>query len=123
MTDKHLLEQALAAQRAAYRAAPVPTEAQRRRDLQTLRRFVSEQREAICAAISRDYGHRSRHETELTECMPVLKEIDHALRHLRRWMRVQRRGVDRLAFGLTHRSEIDHELEGTANFTVPSCTE
>jgi len=35
MTDKHLLEQALAAQRAAYRAAPVPTEAQRRRDLQT----------------------------------------------------------------------------------------
>ena len=118
MTDKHLLEQALAAQRAAYRAAPVPTEAQRRRDLQTLRRFVLEQREAICAAISRDYGHRSRHETELTECMPVLKEIDHALRHLRRWMRVQRRGVDRLAFGLASNRVVPQPL-GVVGVIVP----
>jgi coniferyl-aldehyde dehydrogenase len=118
MTDKHLLEQALAAQRAAYRASPVPTEAQRRRDLQTLRRFVLEQREAICAAISRDYGHRSRHETELTECMPVLKEIDHALRHLRRWMRVQRRGVDRLAFGLASNRVVPQPL-GVVGVIVP----
>jgi len=118
MTDPHPLEQALAAQRAAYRAAPVPTEAQRRRDLQTLRRFVLEQREAICAAISRDYGHRSRHETELTECMPVLKEIDHALRHLRRWMRVQRRGVDRLAFGLASNRVVPQPL-GVVGVIVP----
>ncbi len=118
MTDQHPLEQALAAQRAAYRAAPVPTEAQRRRDLQTLRRFVLEQREAICAAISRDYGHRSRHETELTECMPVLKEIDHALRHLHRWMRVQRRGVDRLAFGLASNRVVPQPL-GVVGVIVP----
>ncbi len=118
MTDKHLLEQALAAQRAAYRAAPVPTEAQRRQDLQTLRRFVLDHREAICAAISRDYGHRSRHETELTECMPVLKEIDHALRHLHRWMRVQRRGVDRLAFGLASNRVVPQPL-GVVGVIVP----
>jgi long-chain fatty acid transport protein len=30
------------------------------------------------------------------------------------------RPTDTLSFGLTHRSEIDHELEGTANFTIPS---
>ncbi len=30
------------------------------------------------------------------------------------------RPTDSLSFGLTHRSEIDHELEGTANFTLPS---
>jgi long-chain fatty acid transport protein len=30
------------------------------------------------------------------------------------------RPTDKLSFGLTHRSEIDHELEGTANFTLPS---
>ncbi|HET8818507.1 MAG TPA: outer membrane protein transport protein, partial [Xanthomonadaceae bacterium] len=29
------------------------------------------------------------------------------------------RPTDRLSLGLSHRSEIDHELEGTADFTVP----
>ena len=94
------LHTALDLQRQAYRAHPVPSEAERRQDLLTLRRFVLEQREALIAAVARDYGHRSRHETELTELLPVLKDIDHALAHLRRWMRVQRRSVDRLAFGL-----------------------
>ena len=118
MSEKTLLEQALAEQRAAYRADPVPTEADRRRDLQTLRRFVIEHRDAICEAISRDYGHRSRHETELTEFMPVLKDIDHALKHLRQWMRVQRRGVDRLAFGLASNRVIPQPL-GVVGVIVP----
>lgn len=118
MTDPRPLEQALLAQRAAYRAAPVPTEAERRHDLQTLRRFVLEQREAIGEAISRDYGHRSRHETELTEVMPVLKDIDHALKHLRGWMRVQRRRVDRLAFGLASNRVMPQPL-GVVGVIVP----
>ena len=118
MTDIAQLQSVLAAQRAAYRAAPVPSEAERRRDLQTLRRFVVEHRDAICAAISRDYGHRSRHETELTEVMPVLKDIDHALHHLRGWMRVQRRRVDRLAFGLASNRVIPQPL-GVVGVIVP----
>ncbi|OIQ06785.1 MAG: hypothetical protein AUK60_05375 [Rhodobacteraceae bacterium CG2_30_10_405] len=36
-------------------------------DLRTLQRFVREHQEALCAAISADYGHRSRHETLLAE--------------------------------------------------------
>lgn len=118
MTHPPELEQALAAQRAACRAAPVPTEAERRRDLQTLRRFLLEHRDALCEAISRDYGHRSRHETELTECIPVLKDIDHALAHLGRWMRVQRRQVDRLAFGLARNRVIPQPL-GVVGVIVP----
>lgn len=118
MSDKSQLEQALAVQRTAYRSAPVPTEAERRRDLQTLRRFVLDHRAAIGEAISRDYGHRSRHETELTEVMPVLKDIDHALGHLRQWMRVQRRAVDRLAFGLASNRVVPQPL-GVVGVIVP----
>ena len=118
MTDPRPLEQALLAQRTACRAVPVPTEAERRRDLQTLRRFVLEQRQAICEAISRDFGHRSRHETELTEVMPVLKDIDHALKHLHGWMRVQRRRVDRLAFGLASNRVMPQPL-GVVGVIVP----
>jgi coniferyl-aldehyde dehydrogenase len=88
------LRAALDAQRAAYLADPVPSLAQRRADLRTLQRFVREHKQAICDAISADYGHRSRHETLLAEVFPVLDGIDHALKHLRAWSRPQRRAVD-----------------------------
>ena len=112
------LHAALTLQREAYLVHPVPDLAQRQQDLKTLRRFIVEQRQALCEAISRDYGHRSRHETELTEVMPVLKDIDHALSHLRRWMRVQRRAVDRLAFGLASNRVIPQPL-GVVGVIVP----
>ena len=118
--DEHAprLLQALELQRSAYRASPVPDLRQRRQDLLTLRRFVLEQRTALIEAVSRDYGHRSRHETELTEILPVLKDIDHALKHLRRWMRVQPRAVDRLAFGLASNRVVPQPL-GVVGVIVP----
>jgi coniferyl-aldehyde dehydrogenase len=88
------LRAALDAQRAAYLADPVPSLAQRRADLRTLQRFVREHKQAICDAISADYGHRSRHETLLAEVFPVLDGIDHAVKHLSAWSRPQRRAVD-----------------------------
>ena len=113
-----LLEDTLTRQRAAVRAAPVPDEAARRADLQALKRFVRENADALCEAISRDYGHRSPHETRLAEVLPVLQEIDHALKHLRGWMRVQRRDVDRLAFGLASNVVIPQPL-GVVGVIVP----
>ncbi|HVK33867.1 MAG TPA: coniferyl-aldehyde dehydrogenase, partial [Burkholderiaceae bacterium] len=98
------LRAALDTQRAAYLADPVPSLAQRREDLRTLQRFVREHKQAICDAISADYGHRSRHETLLAEVFPVLDGIDHALKHLRAWSRPQRRAVDwRNFFGARNR--------------------
>jgi coniferyl-aldehyde dehydrogenase len=112
------LQATLALQRAAYLAAPVPSEAERRRDLKALRAFIDEHRDAIIDAISRDFGHRSRHETLLTDIVPVLRDLDHTLSHLRRWMRVQRRGVDRLAFGLARNRVIPQPL-GVVGVIVP----
>jgi coniferyl-aldehyde dehydrogenase len=114
---KHL-QDTLARQRADARAHPVPDEAARRADLRTLARFVRENADDLCAAISRDYGHRSPHETRLTEILPVLKEVDHALKHLRGWMKVRRRAVDRLAFGLASNSVIPQPL-GVVGVIVP----
>jgi coniferyl-aldehyde dehydrogenase len=112
------LEAALKRQRAAYLNNPVPDYAARCADLRKLERFVREHQDAICDAINADYGHRSRHETLLTEVMPVLKGIAHALRHLRRWMRPQRRSVDRLAFGLASNRVIPQPL-GVVGIIVP----
>ncbi len=94
------LTQALALQRSAHQAHPAPDYASRCADLKKLQQFLSEHTEAICTAISADYGHRSRHETLLFEIVPAQSAIDHALKHLKRWMRPQSREVDRIAFGL-----------------------
>jgi coniferyl-aldehyde dehydrogenase len=92
------LQAALLLQRASYVRDPVPGYRQRRADLAALRRFVIDNREAMIDAVNRDYGSRSRHETIVAELVPVLDGIRHAQRHLRRWMRPQRRSVDLLLF-------------------------
>ncbi len=91
-------------QRRAYHAHPVPTLQERKADLRTLQRFVRENQDALCEAISADYGHRSRHETLLAEVFPVVDGIDHVIGQLRGWMKPQRRGVDlRNFFGARNR--------------------
>lgn len=88
------LAAALALQRAACRAHPLPTLTERKRDLHTLQRFLREHTDALCAAISADYGNRSHHETLLAEIFPAIDGIDHVVKHLKKWMKPQRRSVD-----------------------------
>jgi coniferyl-aldehyde dehydrogenase len=92
------LQQILHSQRVAHLAQPYPSVSVRRVDLQKLRALISDNTESIVQAITADYGHRSRHETMLAEVVPVLQAVDHALKHLKRWMKPQRRGADWVAF-------------------------
>ncbi|MFS0757942.1 coniferyl aldehyde dehydrogenase [Noviherbaspirillum sp. 1P10PC] len=59
--------------------------------LSRLRSLVRDHRGTIGAAISADFGQRSRHETELLEINHVLDGIHHSLQHGQRWMRTQDR--------------------------------
>ncbi len=88
------LSDCLEKQRKAYLANPVPDYPQRKEDLLALRRMLSENSEAIAEAINRDYGNRSRHETLLAEIIISLDGIHFALKHLKRWMKPQRREID-----------------------------
>ncbi len=98
------LASVLALQRQAYFAHPVPTLEERKADLRTLQRFIRDHKDALCDAISADYGHRSRHETLLAEIFPAVDGVDHALKHLRGWMKTQRRAVDwRNFFGASNK--------------------
>jgi acyl-CoA reductase-like NAD-dependent aldehyde dehydrogenase len=87
------LRSAFAAQRAACARAPFPDAATRERRLAALERMLRENVDAIAAAIAGDFGHRSHHETRLLEIFPSLEAVKHARRHVRRWMRPQRRPV------------------------------
>lgn len=93
-----LLSSTLQRQRDAYLAHPIPSYQERVGDLRTLQRFVRDHMDALVEAISADYGHRSRHETLMSEVLPTLDGIDHVVSHLRHWMKPQRRPVDWRSF-------------------------
>jgi len=112
------LAAALAVQRAACLAHPVPTLAERKRDLHTLQRFIREHKDALCEAISADYGNRSRHETLLAEIFPAIDGIDHVVSHLKRWMKPQRRNVDWRTFPGAHNRVLPQPL-GVVGVIVP----
>ena len=102
--DRQQLEATLKLQRAAYFAHPIPTLAERKADLLKLQAFIRDQREALVQAVNADYGNRSRHETLFTEIFTVIDGVDHVLKHLKKWMRPQRRGVDlKNFFGASNR--------------------
>ncbi|UHQ20373.1 coniferyl aldehyde dehydrogenase [Lysobacter sp. KIS68-7] len=78
--------------RTAWRANK-PSLEQRHADLGRLRHVLSRRLDAMDAAISADFGHRSKHENLISEAMITLSEIDLARRKLRRWAKARRVGV------------------------------
>lgn len=99
------LAQCLDQQRSAHRADPYPDLARRKDHLAALHRFLKENEAAIIKAIDADFGVRPATETRLLEIFPVRQAIRDAERHLAKWMRPQRRSVDRLIFpGATNRA-------------------
>ncbi|HEY3179208.1 MAG TPA: coniferyl aldehyde dehydrogenase [Casimicrobiaceae bacterium] len=74
-------------QRAAFAREPYPSLPTRRDRLARLLNIVTVHEKALCAAIDRDFGHRSAQETRLAELYIVAAETRHAMHHLKRWMR------------------------------------
>ena len=92
-----VLDHVFAQQRQAYAANPLPALGQRLQWLKSLGELLVREQEALIAAISQDFSHRSADETRLAELMPSLLAIKDARRHLKQWMKPSRRHVG-LAF-------------------------
>ena len=76
--------------RAAFAREPDPDAAVRRDRLARLLAMTRERERDFVAAIDRDFGHRSSHETRLAELYIVTAGARYALANVRRWMRPQR---------------------------------
>jgi coniferyl-aldehyde dehydrogenase len=72
----------------------VATYAERMAKLAALDKAIVGYREDIVQAISADFGRRSRMETLAADVMTVLSDVRHTRRHLRGWMKPERRGVN-----------------------------
>jgi coniferyl-aldehyde dehydrogenase len=88
------LHQTLADQRRAFLAELPVGHDQRVDRLQRLGRLIQENSEALCDALSRDFGTRSRHVSLLTDVVYSLRNVRHAIARLKKWSRPSRRGLD-----------------------------
>jgi coniferyl-aldehyde dehydrogenase len=111
------LEETLGALRRAAASQPPPDAAARRDQLRGLYRWIVTRREDIAAAISSDFGHRSRHESLMAEIMVTATAIRYAARHLRGWMRPRRRFAG-LAF-LPGRARVMFQPKGVVGIISP----
>ena len=77
----------------AYSLRPYPELAQRQQQLKALRQAIQQYCEALCDAVSSDFGYRSSDETRLLEIMPSLSGIDYHIKQLKGWLKPEKRHV------------------------------
>ena len=111
------LRDSFAAARAAYAGARMPSLQVRRDALAQLDRLLTENVAEIAAAISADFGNRSRHETELLEIFPARAAVHDAKKHVRSWMRPKRAWAS--LWFLPARTELRPQPLGVIGIIVP----
>ncbi len=89
-STQEALQLAFESQRAAYAREPMPSLAVRKDRLKRLIEMTRKNEQALCEAIAQDFGHRAHQETMLAEVFTSITGAEHALKHLRSWMKTRR---------------------------------
>lgn len=90
-------------QKAASQTGPLLSLEERRRILKKLETLLVAHQDAIAAAISKDFGNRSIHETKILELFPAIDGLRYTRRHLKQWMQPKRRHVSLWFMGARNR--------------------
>jgi coniferyl-aldehyde dehydrogenase len=85
--------------------------------LAQLAALLLENADAFCTAVDHDFQGRATQETQLLELFPSVGAIRHARRHLKRWMRPQRRATN--FWFLPGRSRVVFQALGVVGIVVP----
>ncbi|WP_295537731.1 coniferyl aldehyde dehydrogenase [uncultured Pseudacidovorax sp.] len=111
------LQAQLAAMRAAFAVRPHPPARHRAERLRALQAALLRHQDALCEAMSADFGGRSMAESRLADVLGLVLEIRHALRHLRRWMKPQRRHTELLFRG--NAAWVEYQPKGVVGVIAP----
>lgn len=115
--DSTRMADLLRQQRSAFLDEGPPGLQLRRARLARLRAAVLAHREALKDAVSADFGHRSRHETDIMELACVIQAIDYLSSHLRRFMKRERRHVH--FFYRAARAYVEYQPLGVVGVMAP----
>ena len=105
------------AQQQAFRKQPLPTAGERKERLTQLKEVLLANQERLANAIDQDFGGRSKDETRIAELLPSIQGINHALKHLERWMRPSSRPVSMLFRPASNR--VQYQPKGVVGIIVP----
>lgn len=111
------LARVFAAQRAAFDADPYPSAARRRASIKALKRQISRYQDVLAEAMSRDFGFRAPTELKMLDLLGSTLEANHAIAHLKRWMKPSRRATELLF--LSNSLSVTYQPKGVVGIIVP----
>lgn len=113
------MQAVLDAQRAAFMAElPVPI-AIRKDRLKRCVALLVDNSDALCAALSDDFGHRSREQSQITDIVASIRALKHAIAHVDRWARPERRKLDFPLGLLGARAHVEYQPKGVVGVISP----
>ncbi|MGL4541451.1 MAG: coniferyl aldehyde dehydrogenase [Polymorphobacter sp.] len=100
--------------------AELPVGAAVRRDrLNRGLKLLLENVDALVGAMSEDFGHRSKEQSEITDIMSSIKSFKHTLKHFEGWMRPETRPMDFPLWLLGARALIEYQPKGVVGIIAP----
>ena len=109
----------LAAQRAAF-MAELPVSLSVRKDrLKRAAAMIVDNADRLCDALGEDFGHRSREQSMLTDIAASVAPLKHALKHVDRWSRPERRPVTAPLGLLGAKGWIEFQPKGVVGIIAP----
>ncbi|MCP5178571.1 MAG: aldehyde dehydrogenase family protein [Pseudomonadales bacterium] len=104
-------------QQTAARGQPT-TASERVEKLRLLRRQLERYQDVFADAVSADFGGRPQFESRLIEVIGSLWVLDHARRHVKRWMRPARR-MPQLLFAGPNTLKVTYQPKGVVGIITP----
>ena len=96
-------QRVLQVQRNAYLDNPYPSREERLENLKKLEDILVDNQDAIAEAIRKDFGNRAVEESKLLELFLSIDGFRYCRKHLKKWMKPQRRGVSIWFAGASNR--------------------
>jgi coniferyl-aldehyde dehydrogenase len=109
----------LDAQRAAFMAElPVPLDIRKDR-LKRAAAMIADHDHRFCDALSEDFGHRSREQSLLTDIAASVSPLKHAIKHLARWSRPERKPLTFPLGLLGAKGTVEYQPKGVVGIIAP----
>jgi coniferyl-aldehyde dehydrogenase len=106
-----------AAQRAACLAQPYPSADERLERLRALKRQTQRYQDLLAEAMSADFGFRPAAESKMLDLLGSVLEANHAVSHLKRWMKPSKRSTELLFLG--NSVKVVYQPKGVVGVIVP----
>ena len=113
------MQKHLDAQKAAHIKDGAPSHAVRTQWLDTAIDLLVTHNDALCDALAADFGHRSKDQSAFTDIVTSISALKNAKKHMRQWMKPEKRGIE-FPFGLLGaKNEIRFQPKGSVGIVAP----